>query len=769
MKPYAFVLLTGLSVSFAAAAQQANEDGDVVVSGLITSRDNDESHAEQQLAARRSEYVQWIADTFGELEPTMDPRDGRRWALNHARLMLSHDVDKANGFFESFGPLPGDADIYFIRFLRTLLDFRDSPCLSEEARAHIVGTLKAWPQNDLSSLAHWPPRHTENHDLMHLIIGMFAQQYRGADISDHVREIKQFLAWRFERGFVEWNSKCYQYHFSNPLIVLVDYAPDDDLREGAQALLNLMLAERTVLGVNGYLGGPSFRCRTADVSGSLTNRKVAYLMDARYDGFLPTVWLALGMGEPRFDFANARVPGLEPATIHIASGNEPRLKQDEGLFFASSTFRPHPIVCALAEEVKTRKALVYKGQRYLGWPGDSLWKTQRWLPAGIYYYTTPHISMGSVHSDGGILQSRYNSVVFGADPSQGLRVEIILPDVSTHKRRYEARGRVVQHKNWLLGQGTLFEDGGVKCSKVGRWNVYQVGKGLGAHMGLADSYHILQVSDLDNFADEESFVAALSVPEKKENRVDGVTMDGDRVAVDLTDMSISINDAPRPHPPKMLHDCEAMQSEYGSGKITVNTKAGSVTFDCTKLRPKAPEMEPLPEGARRWGNPVAHGSSTTVAHTRALGGLSPSDEGMVLKSASILLPRASAGQIRLAVYAGGTLEGGPKANGAARLLCDFGKTPKGKSGWITLKHPKGGVPLPANTPIWLAWKAAGGVAHLKFQDKTGSSGDFQSTRGRWESKAIAHDENKPWPATWPNDDPGVFEDFWYSCYLTIQR
>ena len=278
----------------------------------------------------------------------------------------------------------------------------------------------------------------------------------------------------------------------------------------------------------------------------MTNRKVAYLMDARYDGFLPTVWLAFGLGEPRFDFANARVPELEPATIHYASSNEPRLKQDEGMFFACSDFRPHPIVHALAEEAKTRKTFVYQGQRYLGWPSDSLWKTQHWMPAGIYYYNTPHVSMGSVHSDGGILQSRYNSTIFAADPSQGLRIEIALPDVPSHKRRYEARGRVVQHKNWLLGQGTLYEDGGIQSHKLGPWNLYRVGKGLCSHMELPDSYHLLQISDLDTHTNEQAFIAALSVPKKEDNRVEATTIDGDRVAVDLTDMSISVNGTLRP-------------------------------------------------------------------------------------------------------------------------------------------------------------------------------------------------------------------------------
>lgn len=539
---------------------------------------------EAQLAERRATYVMWIIDHFGALEADMEAADGRRWALNQARLVLNRDLEQANRYFASFGPLPRDADIYFIRFLRTLLDFRDSPRLCAKAKAHIVGILKRWPENALTSKACWPPRHTENHDLMNLAIGMFAQEYRGGDVSDHVRELKQFLAWRLERGFVEWNSKCYQYHFSNPLIVLVDHAPDDDLRRGAQTLLNVMLAERALLSVNGYLGGPSFRCRTADRNNSLTARKVAYLVDARYDGFLPTMWLAFGLGEPRFDFAHACVPGLEPASIHIASGNEPRLKQDEGMFFACSEFCPHAIVRALAEEAKTRDVLIYEGRRFLGWPNDPLWKTQRWLPGAIYYYNTPHVSMGSVHSDGGILQSRYDSVLFGADPSQGLRVEIILPDVPPHKRRYEARGRVVQHKNWLLGQGTLFEDGGIKSKPVGPWNVYQVGKGLCAHVALPDSYHVLQVSDLDTYASEQEFVAALSMPKMEKPWVHAVTTDGDRVAVNTEDMSITVNGTLRPHPPKMLHDCEAMRSEYGSGRITIKTKAGTVTFGSSTFK-----------------------------------------------------------------------------------------------------------------------------------------------------------------------------------------
>ena len=62
---------------------------------------------EKELSTRRTEYLEWIVENFGKLESTMDPRDGRRWALNHARLVLNRDVAKANGYFESFASRRG--------------------------------------------------------------------------------------------------------------------------------------------------------------------------------------------------------------------------------------------------------------------------------------------------------------------------------------------------------------------------------------------------------------------------------------------------------------------------------------------------------------------------------------------------------------------------------------------------------------------------------------------------------------------------------------
>ena len=227
--------------------------------------------------------------------------------------------------------------------------------------------LTSWPTDAQSTVACWPARNTENHDLMHLTIRLFALQRLGDDLSGQVRELGRgpgvgASSAAGSSGIPPATSTI----TPTPLILLADHAPDAALRRCAQDLLNVLLTERAVLGIGGYLGGPSFRCRTADALHSPTDRKVAYLSDGRYDAFLPTVWLAFGLGEPRFDFEHAADRELQPATTEYASGNEPRLKQDEGLFFACSSFQPHPLVVALAREEASRRAFAYVGRRYLG-------------------------------------------------------------------------------------------------------------------------------------------------------------------------------------------------------------------------------------------------------------------------------------------------------------------------------------------------------------------------------------------------------------------
>ena len=212
-----------------------------------------ETSWEGEIGGRRAEYLKWIIDEFGKLESGMKPLDGRAWSLNQARLFLNRDVDKASRYFQTV-KLTFDADFMGIRLLKTLLDFGQTSRLSRSAKEHLAGIIRTWPmdrRNGISKAAYWPPRFTENHDLMHLTLGLFSEQLRGRPLDAHLNELKRSLAWRFERGFYEWGSHRYQLHYSNPLLVLASHAPDEDLRCGAADLFNVLLAERALMSVGG--------------------------------------------------------------------------------------------------------------------------------------------------------------------------------------------------------------------------------------------------------------------------------------------------------------------------------------------------------------------------------------------------------------------------------------------------------------------------------------------------------------------------------------
>ena len=534
------------------------------------------------IAARRQEYLEGVIARFEGL--SMAPLDGRAWSLNHARLALGRDVGEANRYFAS-AQLTRDRDFMGIGLLKTLLDFGGTPKLGSEARRHLESAFVAWPVEEVNTVARWPALNTENHDLMHLTIGLFAERLRGNPVDERVRQLCRSLAWRFERGWLEWNSPRYQLHYLNPLMVLADHAPADRLREGAQALVNVQLAERALLSVNGYLAGPFFRGwdrhRLEGPDGRPVQRGAcAYFDNNRYDAYLATMWIVFGLAEPCYDYT--RTPELEPAGEGYGCGGDARLNQDEGMAVAASDFVPHPIVGALAAEAAARPCLVYRGTRPSGWPPHPLWGDNPPL-AQLYYHNTPHVSMGSLQSCGWSHQTRYCSIMFADEPSMNLRIDRVLPGVQWDRWRQERRGELAQHRGWLLGRGELVEDGAVRPVRTGTVNLYRVGKGMIAHTALDSEYHVLQAGDLDQFASEDEFLARVTPPTRKGHVVEGETAEGDRVAVDVRDMSISVNGTRRERWDDMLHDSEPMASVYGSGAIHIRTAEGELTLDHSAL------------------------------------------------------------------------------------------------------------------------------------------------------------------------------------------
>ena len=724
---------------------------------------------EQAISVRRGTYLDWIIDEFGKLEQAMTPLDGRAWSLNQARLFLNRDTDKASRYFETV-MLTFDADFMGIRLLKTWLDFRETDRLSQQAKEHLGAIIRDWPMDrkgGISRSARWPPGFTENHDLMHLTIGLFSEQLRGQPIEPQLNQLKKFLSWRFERGFYEWGSHRYQLHYSNPLIVLATHAPDPDIRRGAADQLSLILAERALMSVGGYLGGPGMRSYDR-------NRGCDYLDNNRYDSFLPTVWLALGVGEPRFDFRQSQ--GLEPAGDGYGNGRDPRLNQDEGMFLATTRLIPHPIVNTLLGEVTSRQELVYTGRRAsAGHPFQNASPRNPRSHQAVVYYNTPHVSLGSLQylPEAGKMSVSYNSrprffsIMFAEKPEQVLRTRLSDADLKAGAKSYDYRAdRVVQHRDWLIAAGELSASHGLTSRSRGGWDLYRVGRGLCAHKELAGGWHVFQVSDLDRFRDEHAFVSALREPEIRNGHAVGASLNGDQIRVDLKTMAIQVNGVERPPLTRMLHDSPLMSSEFGSGRITIRTRQREVTFDNSALKYEPAPLPELPPYHTRWGNSRSDGETTTLTHVRAMGGLSPRDRDCLLKSVSILIPHNRDASARVAVYAGGSLEKGPHADAPAELLFDFGLTPKGKTGWLTLKHPTG-VSIPAGTPVWIAWKGASGDASVMYFENEPVRDEFQVNRGRWDSKAISHRPDEPWPQTWPVRDTGGFDTARYSCFLTL--
>ena len=361
------------------------------------------------------------------------------------------------------------------------------------------------------------------------------------------------------------------------------------------------------------------------------------------------------------------------------------------------------------------------------------------------------------------------SVLFPERPEQVLRTRLTEAELRAGVNSYAyTADRVIQYREWIVASGELSASHGLTSRNVGGWDLFQVGRGLCEHVALEGGWHVFQVSDLARFRDARSFVVALTMPVIRDGQVHAATLNGDRVSVDLRTMRLRVNGDQRQPSTRMLHDSPWMTSEYWSGRITIRTKDREVTFDNSALRVESIGLPKLAAGETRWGKPWSEGAATHLAHARAMGGLSPRDYDTLLRSVSIMIPHNKGAAARLAVYVGGSLEQGPQVASPARLLFDFGQTPLGKSGWVTLSHPTG-VRIPANTPIWLAWKGAtqdAGV--LYFEEFTGRD-DFQPSRGRWDSTAIDVSPSEPWPLAWPQNDGGAFDGARYCCFLTLEK
>lgn len=172
--------------------------------------------------------------------------------------------------FALMATLEDTSDFGALYLLNLLLGYRDHPALGAARVAQIEQALfvyKYWwdeptPAGITDDNYYW----SENHQLIfHALELLMGQEYpavtfsndgrTGAQKRDHARPlILKWLDHRLRFGFAEWHSDVYYAKDIEPLITLIEWANDDEIRTKASAVLDLVLFDIASHSLRGNMG-----------------------------------------------------------------------------------------------------------------------------------------------------------------------------------------------------------------------------------------------------------------------------------------------------------------------------------------------------------------------------------------------------------------------------------------------------------------------------------------------------------------------------------
>ena len=155
------------------------------------------------------------------------------------------------------------ADFVLTGMLRLRLQLWDSELLSEAFRSRLRDTVlgfKYWPDEPgVDSMCYW----TENHHIIFSACEYLAGQlypdevFTNSGMSGREKQarakkrIDKWLELRFRTGFSEWLSHVYFDEDFPPLLNLLDFAEDENIRRGARQVIDLMCYD---MACNSYYG-----------------------------------------------------------------------------------------------------------------------------------------------------------------------------------------------------------------------------------------------------------------------------------------------------------------------------------------------------------------------------------------------------------------------------------------------------------------------------------------------------------------------------------
>jgi hypothetical protein len=238
------------------------------------------------------------------------------------------------------------ADFSMHAILRMLLQFGDHPTLSPElldqARRTVLD-FKYWPDEaGIDSLCTW----TENHQILFASAAFLAGQqfpdqrftnsgHTGTEkIEINRPRIMRWLDLRFQTGFSEWLSNVYYDEDLTALLSLIDFADDEEIRQRATMVLDLMLLDVALNSYQGVFGSTHGR--------SYENSKKWVAQE----GLADTSKLLFGMGQfSGFDNMSAvafalsptyKIPPVIPAIAANATHDEMVNRQRMGIRLAEA-------------------------------------------------------------------------------------------------------------------------------------------------------------------------------------------------------------------------------------------------------------------------------------------------------------------------------------------------------------------------------------------------------------------------------------------------
>ncbi|MGI6781761.1 MAG: hypothetical protein ACOX56_02920 [Acholeplasmataceae bacterium] len=162
------------------------------------------------------------------------------------------------------------SDFKMISILRSLYLYKD--LISEETVNYMKRTTLdfkyAMEDPGIDGMCYW----SENHQLIFNTIQYLAGHLFENEIFTNTgydglwhknRALKQLHYWfetRFKWGFVEFHSNTYYEEDVAPLSILIDLAPDEDIKKKATILMDMILLDMAMHNFNGYFNAASGRC-----------------------------------------------------------------------------------------------------------------------------------------------------------------------------------------------------------------------------------------------------------------------------------------------------------------------------------------------------------------------------------------------------------------------------------------------------------------------------------------------------------------------------